>query len=128
MRVAGGLIDYSLRTGTVNQGNPRHRCGRDPWVVLADRTGGADCQTNNGSGEAWPGNRNRGGTPQRGGLNEGRPATLKGMLLHAPPFQPDCCRNRVNQSVADAGPELGLKASQRSASRCRHGPMRRPAF
>jgi len=81
MRVAGGFDDFSLRTRSVNQGTARHRGGRDPRVGLAERDGGVRYQTNNGPGDAWLGNRNRGGTPQHGGLSEDQPATLKRWFL-----------------------------------------------
>lgn len=81
MRVAGGFDDFSLRTRAVNQGRVRSYRGRDPWVVLAARDRSGRGQTNNGTGEAWLGKRNRGGTPQHGGLSEGQPATLKSWFL-----------------------------------------------
>lgn len=81
MRVAGGFDDFSLRTRAVNQGTARLYRGRDPWVALAARDRGVRCQTNNGTGEAWLGKRNRGGTPQHDGLSEGQPATLKSWIL-----------------------------------------------
>lgn len=81
MRVAGGFDDFSLRTRAVNQGRVRSYRGRDPWVVLAARDRSGLGQTNNGTGEAWLGKRNHGGTPQHDGLSEGQPATLKNWFL-----------------------------------------------
>lgn len=67
-------FDFALRTRVVHQG-PSHTmsCG-DPRVVLVRATWCATAQTNNDLGDAWPGNRHRGGTPRHDGLkNHPRP-------------------------------------------------------
>ena len=111
----GRFTDYSLRTEAVNQGPPRWCCGRNPWVVLAGRNTIAVAQTNNGLGDAWQGNRNRGGTPQQ--VVSVKPARHSQIIsTHAPPFPPAGNDQRCSQPAPDAVP-ASCKASERIASR-----------
>ena len=114
-RVAGGSLTTRSGPSPLTKGHRADGAAGTLGLSLAGRTISAVAQTNNGLGDAWQGNRNRGGTPQQ--VVSVKPARHSQIIsTHAPPFPPAGNDQRCSQPAPDAVP-ASCKASERIASR-----------